>query len=55
MTNRSRVFDSRANVEVFALWIVSGNEVEAAVVLVIDTGSFVKPPGLVGLNAWVIA
>src|SRR6266496_5747896 len=33
---RSRIFDGRTNIEVFTRWIVSGNEIEAAIVLVVN-------------------
>ena len=47
----ARILNCGSDVEVFALRIVSGNEVKTARVFVIDAGGFMKPPGLVGLKA----
>src|SRR5713226_2193713 len=48
--NRARVFDRRANIKVTALGIVSGNEIEAAVVFIIDAGRVHEAAGAGGLE-----
>src|SRR6266852_1104345 len=48
--DRARIFDGRANVEVTALGIVSGNEIEAAIVFIIDAGRVHKAAGAGGLE-----
>src|ERR1700738_1500760 len=43
--NRPRVFNGRADIEVFALRIVSGNEIETARVLVVNAGRIHEAAG----------
>ena len=48
--NRARVFDGRADVEVFALRIVSGNEIETTRIFVVNAGRIHETAGAGGLE-----